>query len=223
MAKRGVRSVGGSRQPLVDLDRTSPASVCSTTRQTGLAFRTPLICTNVQKASPSLGLHLLPYQFRHSGASMYRATKLRSLGEVKRRGGWNQHRSVAPYDKGSRLGFSAQEHATMLTVHDDECQKHLEGMLIYVRTGVKGGPGRALQLAGFPVRYWDSQFGRKGDITNLAVFRQVRKRHSSEQSCVCAHASSCGFQHCAQPCNCGSKYFTAVESHHLGQELGSEV
>ena len=117
---------------------------------------------------------------------MDRATKLRSLGEVKRRGGWNQHRSAAPYDKGSRLGFSAQEHATMLTVHDDECQKHLEGMLIYVRTVVKGRPGRALQIAGFPVRFWDSQFGRKGDIANLAVLRQVRKRHSNEQSCVCS-------------------------------------
>ena len=60
----------------------------------------------------------------------------RSLAKVKRRGGWKQDKSVARYEKGSRLGFSAQQHPTMLIVHGDECEKRPDDILIHRRTVV---------------------------------------------------------------------------------------
>ena len=129
-----VWSFGGCRPSLAQLNRTSPESLCLATRQTGLAFWLPSVAQVFKNASQSLGLRFVPSQGRHFGASMDRATKFRSLGEVKHRGGWKQDKSVARYEKGSRLGFGARQYPTMLTVHGDECEKHLEDILIHGRT-----------------------------------------------------------------------------------------
>ena len=192
-----VWSFGGCRPSLAQLNRTSPESLCLATRQTGLAFWLPSVAQVFKNASQSLGLRFVPSQGRHFGASMDRATKFRSLGEVKHRGGWKQDKSVARYEKGSRLGFGARQYPTMLTVHGDECEKHLEdifdprannrsccgrwqstaasGCHVADVSYGKGGLGRAVELAGFPVRYWDSRFGCKGDIGNPAVLRQLTR------------------------------------------------
>ena len=130
-----VRSFGGSRQSQTELDRTSHEGLCPTARQTSLAFfGYPQFEQLFKKTSQSLEVQLVFYQRRHSRASIDRATKFRSLAEVKRRSGWKQDKSVARYEKGSRLGFSAQQLPATLTVHGDECERRLEDILIHVRT-----------------------------------------------------------------------------------------
>ena len=70
-----------------------------------------------KKASQNLGSQLVHYQCRHCGASTDRATKFRSLAEVKRRGGRKQDKSV---------------HGTR-TVHGDAYEKRFEDILIHGR------------------------------------------------------------------------------------------
>ena len=55
------------------------------------------------QASRDLGLDLVPYLARHSGASIDRATGFRSLAEVQRMGRWQAPRSVRRYEKMGRL------------------------------------------------------------------------------------------------------------------------
>lgn len=55
-------------------------------------------------------LSVVPYMFRHSGASHDRSAGLRSLNEVRKRGRWATEQSVRRYEKGGRL---AQQFASL--------------------------------------------------------------------------------------------------------------
>ena len=59
-------------------------------------------------AATSIGLpSLVPYQARHSGASIDSAGKHRSLPEIQRRGRWKMLASVKRYERHAQLGQSA--------------------------------------------------------------------------------------------------------------------
>ena len=89
-------------------------------------------------------------------------------------------------------GYQCSATPTTLFVHGDECQKRLEDILIHGRTVVppaglvksqsrqdasgKGDLDRAVELAGFPVQYWDARFGRKGDISNPAALKDPKSK-----------------------------------------------
>ena len=51
---------------------------------------------------------LVPYQARHSGASIDFQKKWRSFGEIKKRGRWRQDASVARYERAARLAATAR-------------------------------------------------------------------------------------------------------------------
>ena len=56
-----------------------------------------------QESSRRLGVTVVPYQCRHSGASHDRAAQLRPLFEVQKRGQWKSDKSVMRYEKAGRL------------------------------------------------------------------------------------------------------------------------
>ena len=112
---------------LAELDRTSHESPCPTTRQISLAFWVP---SNVQESTPEPRVAGGP----PSMPTLRSLTKFRSPAEVKRRGGWKQDKNVARHEKGSRFGFSAQQHSATLTLHGDESEKRHEDILLHGRT-----------------------------------------------------------------------------------------
>ena len=59
-------------------------------------------------AANRLQINLSPYQTRHSGPSIDRAKKLRTLHEVQKRGNWRSNKSVLRYEKAGRLSLSYQ-------------------------------------------------------------------------------------------------------------------
>ena len=61
------------------------------------------LVTEFKESSRRLGVTVVPYQCRHSGASHDRATNLRPLFEVQKRGQWKSNKSVMRYEKGGRL------------------------------------------------------------------------------------------------------------------------
>ena len=67
-------------------------------------FRYPELVKLIKKATTFLEIpHLTLYQARHSGASIDRAKKARTLDEVQRRGFWASKTSVNRYEKSSRM------------------------------------------------------------------------------------------------------------------------
>ena len=56
-----------------------------------------------RRASRAIGVELVPYLCRHSGASLDRASRLRSQEEVQKRGRWASMASVRRYEKHGRL------------------------------------------------------------------------------------------------------------------------
>ena len=64
-----------------------------------------------------LRIDLVPYQARHSGHSIDRASNVRTQEEVRKRGGWMARQSVARYEKAGRLAATWQklDSATQLT------------------------------------------------------------------------------------------------------------
>ena len=63
------------------------------------------LLADVQAAGATLGLKLVPYQLRHSGASHDRLRGLRGLPEVMKRGRWRKLKSVTRYEKHARVGL----------------------------------------------------------------------------------------------------------------------
>ena len=84
-----------------------------------------------RKAALRIGLRrVVPYQCRHSGASIDRANKHRCMMEVKKRGRWRSDSSIARYEKAGRL---AQVQSDMQPHVLDFCRvadKHLEELVL---------------------------------------------------------------------------------------------
>ena len=82
-------------------------------------------------ASAHLGLaHLVPYQLRHSGASIDRASNTRTVEEVKKRGRWKTSRSLVRYERHARLGAAYQKFSEPQRAHFARCQQLIEGVLL---------------------------------------------------------------------------------------------
>jgi len=69
---------------------------------------------------------LVPYQLRHSGASIDRSKRWRSLAEVKKRGNWKQDRSVARYEKAARLNATMMTYSPVLQSYLHRCASRAE-------------------------------------------------------------------------------------------------
>ena len=68
---------------------------------------------------------LVPYQTRHSGASIDRQQSLRTLLEVKHRGDWRSDSSVRRYDKHGRVQLSNAKYTNQLGAYLDVCERRL--------------------------------------------------------------------------------------------------
>ncbi|CAK0889909.1 unnamed protein product [Prorocentrum cordatum] len=79
----------------------------------------------------SLGVNVVPYQTRHSGASIDRESRARTLGEVKQRGGWKADSIVMKYEKHARLRHSELRHNRDLSEHLQARERHLEDILLW--------------------------------------------------------------------------------------------
>jgi integrase len=68
----------------------------------------PMFARNFQTAVSNISVGpLVPYQGRHSGASIDRCSGRRTVEEVRKRGRWKSHRSVVRYEKSGLLQASA--------------------------------------------------------------------------------------------------------------------
>ena len=81
-------------------------------------------------SAASLGVRAVPYQTRHSGASIDRESRVRTLGEVKQRGGWKADSSVMRYDKHARLRHSELRYPPGLAAHLQTCERQLEAIIL---------------------------------------------------------------------------------------------
>jgi integrase len=77
-----------------------------------------------------LGLpDLVPYQLRHSGASWDRLQGYRVLAEVKKRGSWKADRSVARYEKATRVLAEWHKLGAGLKAYCEMCDTGLERLM----------------------------------------------------------------------------------------------
>ena len=81
---------------------------------------------------------VVPYQARHSGASIDRATQERTLPEVKKRGRWASDKSVNRYEKHGRLQSVASKFTPQQQAHFEDCRNRLEAIVRFGKTGRLG-------------------------------------------------------------------------------------
>ena len=77
---------------------------------------------------------VVPYQTRHSGASIDRLLGVRSALEVKQRGGWRSDTSVRRYERHARIQHSAARFSSDMAVYLDQCERQLGEMFLRGRT-----------------------------------------------------------------------------------------
>ena len=79
-----------------------------------------------------LGVNVVPYQLRHSGASWDRLQRHRSLEQIMKRGRWGCMRSVARYEKSARV---AADYAKLTAVQKNVFEKALKDLKAHVLEG----------------------------------------------------------------------------------------
>ena len=83
-----------------------------------------------QLVACNLQLHLVPYQGRHSGASIDRSERSRSSEEVTKRGRWKQFKNVARYEKAARLAATDNALSQAQRTHCMACERHLADFIL---------------------------------------------------------------------------------------------
>jgi len=94
------------------------------------SFTYPSLVKEVQKSSLRLGVPVVPYQCRHSGASDDRATQARSLQEIQKRGQWKSAKSVVRYEKKTRLGQSYAQYSNELQAWIENVAPRVEAIVL---------------------------------------------------------------------------------------------
>jgi integrase len=100
-------------------------------------FGYPSFCQEFNAALSELQMsHLgvVPYTWRHSGASIDRAQNRRSLQEVQKRGRWKQPKSVSRYEKAGRLGLVVRELTSEQRAYCELAERHLGDFISGRRT-----------------------------------------------------------------------------------------
>ncbi|CAK0882805.1 unnamed protein product, partial [Prorocentrum cordatum] len=80
-------------------------------------------------ACKKLGLTAVPYQARHSGASIDAAMKYRTRAEIKSRGRWKAGKSVLRYDSKAKIVESVDKLSASLASHVHRCELQLGPLL----------------------------------------------------------------------------------------------
>ena len=87
--------------------------------------------TLFRTAVGNLGLDVVPYQGRHSGASLDRGEGRRSLEAVQKRGRWASQRSVRRYEKAGLLNQSWSKLSVEVKAHCDECLRSISDIVLH--------------------------------------------------------------------------------------------
>ena len=74
---------------------------------------------------------LVPHQLRHGGASWDRMKGYRSLADVQKRGRWKTTKSVAIYEKHSRVTATLQAYPESQQRHFELCDERLEDVIVH--------------------------------------------------------------------------------------------
>ena len=83
-----------------------------------------------RRAAASLRIDAVPYQMRHSGASIDRATERRTLESIAKRGRWLSQKSVRQYEKMGRLNETWNELDHQQKKYMETCEKELENTFL---------------------------------------------------------------------------------------------
>ena len=94
------------------------------------SFTYPNLVHEFQTTSKRLGATVVPYQCRHSGASIDRAEQKRSLLEIQKRGQWKSNRSVVRYEKGARLGQVYAQYSARLQAWIEAVAPHVAAIVL---------------------------------------------------------------------------------------------
>ncbi|CAK0838915.1 unnamed protein product [Prorocentrum cordatum] len=86
-----------------------------------------------RRAATNIGVDVVPYQGRHSGASLDRATGRRFLEEVQKRGRWAAMSSVKRYEKSGRLNESWEKLSDASKAHCAAAANLLQEVLLLGR------------------------------------------------------------------------------------------
>jgi hypothetical protein len=91
----------------------------------------PEMLKEFRTAAKKLQVSAVPYQARHSGASIDAALELRTRTEIKARGRWTmgQKTNVARYESKARLAESLDKLPSVLLVHLKQCGHRVEVLL----------------------------------------------------------------------------------------------
>ena len=76
---------------------------------------------HLKQVASSLGITVVPYMARHGGASDDRATKVRTLDEVRKRGRWLSESSTRRYEKHGKLQGRLAKMPRGLLQHREAC------------------------------------------------------------------------------------------------------
>ena len=93
-------------------------------------FQYDSAAAEMREVSALLGMEITLYQARHSGPSVDRALKERSLPDVKKRGGWKSWKSVGRYETSARLASSLQKWDTEVLAFCRTCERQLEDIML---------------------------------------------------------------------------------------------
>ena len=85
---------------------------------------------NITQSAALLGLQLVPYQLRHSGASHDRLKNNRPLTEVLKRGRWRSLKSVARYERHAAVGIEFRKLSAHVQDHCGTCESQLEAVFL---------------------------------------------------------------------------------------------
>jgi len=138
-AERGSTSKVGEQDDTIPLDlprcpwlRHAIAALSQRpARQLLFDYTYPQFLSIFTEASAALGLKLVPYLMRHSGASIDRATDVRSQSEVGKRGRWASVRSIRRYEKRGRLNETWRTLSPRLQAHCVKCHASLESIVLH--------------------------------------------------------------------------------------------
>ena len=94
-------------------------------------WKYPFLARTFGAAARSIQVPIVPYQARHSGASIDASRRLRPLLEVQKRGRWQTMKSVTRYEKGGRLAETWKTLTAAQKRHFEVCENNLERIILH--------------------------------------------------------------------------------------------
>ena len=82
------------------------------------------------RGAEAIGVALVPYQARHSGASIDAANNVRGLPSIQKRGRWASKKSVQRYEKAGRLQDTWRDLSAQQKEHFKLCAESLRTVML---------------------------------------------------------------------------------------------